>query len=148
MNRISYILGLLILISSCKSKLEDESNFPKVKNITDIEKTDFVPTLESSFNAEENIIYCATILLAWNEMKNEIGTPLKDFTNKELEKLNNTKSFHNVLKEDECETIVEVNGNEISTKAFFRKYLPFEMPLTKFKENLLFDKSEVESFGF
>ena len=148
MNRLTYIFGLLILISSCKSNLEDESIFPKVKNVTDLEKTDFVPTLESSFRTENNIIYGATIPFAWNEIKKEIGIPLKGFTSKELEKLNDTKSFLNVLKEDEYETSVQVNGNEIRAKAYFRKSLPFEEPLTKFKESLKFGEYQVKSFGF
>jgi hypothetical protein len=148
MNRLTYIFGLLILISSCKSKLEDESIFPKVKNVTDLEKTDFVPTLESSFNTQINVIYGATLPFAWNEIKAQIGTPLKDFTSIELEELNGTKSFINVLKEDEYETSVKVNGNEIRAMAYFRKSLPFEESLTKFEESLKFGKSEVESFGF
>ena len=148
MKRLTYIFGILILISSCKSKLEDESIFPKVKSVTELKKTDFVPTLESSFNNENNIVYGATIPFAWNEIKKEIGTPLDDFTNEELEKLNDTKSFHGVLKEDEYETSVEVNGTEIRAKAYFRKSLPFEEPLTKFEESLKFGKSKVESFGF
>ncbi len=148
MNKLTYILGLLILISSCKSKLEDESVFPKVKNVADLKKTDFVPTLESSFNTENNIVYGAAIPFAWNEVKNEIGAPLKGFTNKELEKLNNTKNFLNVLQEDEYETSVEVSGNEIRAKAYFRKSLSFEEPLTYFNEGLKFGKSNVQSFGF
>ena len=162
MNRLTYIFGLLILISSCKSvqekdsvfpkvknitALEKDSIFPKVKNVTALEKTDFVPTLESSFNTESNIIYGATIPFAWNEIKNIIGTPLNNFTSKELEELNGTKSFLNVLKENEYETSVEVNGSVITAKAYFRKSLPFEEPLTKFKKSLKFGESNVESFG-
>ncbi|MGD1839724.1 MAG: hypothetical protein ACFB0B_02350 [Thermonemataceae bacterium] len=155
MKRLTYILGLIILILGCQPKqedkslkLEDESIFPKVKSVTEFEKTDFVPTLESSFSTENNIIYGATIPFAWNEIKKEIGTPLYDFTSKELEKLNDTKSFLNVLKEDEYETSIEVDGNEIRAKAYFRKSLPFEKSLTKFEKSLKFGKSKVESFGF
>lgn len=148
MKRLTNIFGLLILISSCKSKLEDEHVFPKIETVTDLEKTDFVPTLESSFSTENNIIYGATFPIAWNEIKNIIGTPLRDFTSKELEELNITKSFINVLNEDEYETSIEVNGNEIRATAFFRKSLPFEEPLTKFSESLKFGKLKVESFGF
>lgn len=148
MKRITYIFGLLILISSCSSKLEDEGVFPKVINVIDLEKTDFVPTLESAFNTKNNIIYGATMPYAWHEIKTEIGTPLKDFTSKELQQLNDSKSFLNVLKEDEYETSVEVNGDEITAKAYFRKSLPFEEPLIKFEKLLTFGKTEVESFGF
>lgn len=151
MKKLTYVLGLFILISSCTTPPEQKKEdgiFPQVKNVTDLVKTDFVPTLESSFTTESNIIYGATIPFAWNEIKREIGTPLKDFTSKELEGLNRSTSFLNVLKPDEYTTSVEVNGNEIIAKAYFSKSLPFDEPLTKFKESLSFGKSEVESFGF
>lgn len=148
MKTVFQILSFLILFSSCKSNLEDESIFPEVKNITELKNTDFIPTFESSFNIEHNIIYGATIPLAWDEIKNQIGTPLSKFTNKELEELNNSKSYVNVLLENEYETSVEVDENIIRAKAYFRKSLPFEEPLTKFDEYLKFKKSEVESFGF
>tara|TARA_B100000683_G_scaffold194255_1_gene187307 strand:+ start:988 stop:2028 length:1041 start_codon:yes stop_codon:yes gene_type:complete len=125
-----------------------EDPFPDIKNVVDLKKTDFVPTLESSFKTENNIIYGATMPFAWNEIKNIIGTPLNNFTSEELKKLNETKSFLNVLKENEYETSVEVNRNEIRAKAYFRKSLPFEEPLTKFEESLKFGKAGVESFGF
>lgn len=148
MNRTIYILCFLILISSCKSKLEDESIFPKVKNVTDLKKTDFVTTLESSFNTKNNSIYAATIPFAWNEIKKEIKKPLKGFTSKELEELNKTKSFLNTLKKEEYSVSIEVSGNEIRAKAYFRKSLPFKEPLIKFEKSLTFGKSKVESFGF
>ncbi len=148
MNRLSYLFGLLILISSCKSKLKNEGIFPRVKDVQALPKTVFVPTLESPFKTQNNIIYGATILFAWNEIKKEIGTALKDFTNNALEELNETTSFVNVLKESKYEKTVEIDDNEISAKAYFRKSLPFEEPLTKFEEPLRFGKSMVASFGF
>lgn len=163
MNRLTYIIGLIILISSCKleqegervlteikegTELKDEGVFPELINITELEKTDFVATLESSFNHENNIIYGATIPFAWNEIRKEIGSPLSEFTSKDLEQLNNTISFLNVLQGDEYQTSVKVNGDEIRAKAYFRKSLPFEEPLTKFEDGLKFGASKVESFGF
>tara|TARA_R110002012_G_scaffold322015_1_gene553694 strand:- start:979 stop:1944 length:966 start_codon:yes stop_codon:yes gene_type:complete len=148
MNKTTIILTLLILISSCKSKLENENIFPEVKNVTELKSTDFVPTLESTFEIKNNIIYGATIPFAWNEIRNEIGTTLTDFSSKQLEEINDTKSYVNVLKNNEYETSVEVDGKEIRAKAYFRKSLPFEEPLTKFDKPLTFGNSSVESFGF
>jgi len=148
MNKTTYILTLLILISSCKSKLENESIFPEVKNVTELKNTDFVPTLESSFEIKNNIIYGATIPFAWNEIRNEIGTTLTDFSSKQLKEINDTKSYINVLKNNEYETSVEVDEKEIRAKAYFRKSLPFEEPLTRFDKSLTFGNSNVESFGF
>ena len=148
MNKITYILTLSILISSCKSNLENEIVFPEVKNVTELKNTDFVPTLESSFEIKNNIIYGATIPFAWNEIRNEIGTTLTDFSSKRLEEINDTKSYVNVLNNNEYETSVEVDGKEIRAKAYFKKSLPFDEPLTKFDKPLTFGNSNVESFGF
>ncbi len=142
------ILGLFLLIYSCKSHFLNQNIFPKVRDVSNLIKTDFVPTLESSYITEKNTIYGATIPYAWNEIKNQIGLPLKGFTSKELEKLNNTKSFEDVLKENEYETSVEFIGNKIKASAFFKKSLPFEQKLKKFNKPLLFNTIEVESFGF
>ena len=125
-----------------------KATFPKVKNVADLKKTDFIPTLESSFKTGNNIIYGATMPFAWNEIKNFIGTPLNNFTSEELKKLNETKSFLNVLKENEYKTAVKFDGIEITAEAYLKNSLPFEMALTKFNKTLKFDKSEVESFGF
>lgn len=148
MNKTITILTLLILISSCQSKLENENIFPEVKNVTELKNTDFVPTLESTFEIQNNIIYGATIPFAWNEIRNEIGTTLTDFSSKQLEEINDTKSYVNVLKNNEYETSAKVDGKEIRAKAYFRKSLPFEEPLTKFDKPLKFGNSSVESFGF
>lgn len=148
MNKTTYILALFILISSCKTNLENESIFPEVKNVTELKNTDFVPTLESSFEIKNNIIYGATIPYAWNEIRNEIGTTLTDFSNKQLEEINDTKSYINVLKNNEYETSVEVYEKEIIAKAYFRKSLPLEEPLTRFDKSLTFGNSNVKSFGF
>lgn len=146
MNKTTIILTLFILILSCQSKLKND--FPEVKNVTELKRTDFVPTLESTIDLKNNIIYGATIPFAWNEIRNEIGTTLTDFSSKQLEEINDTKSYVNVLKNNEYETSVEVDVNEIRAKAYFRKSLPFEEPLTKFDKPLTFGNSNVESFGF
>jgi len=148
MNKLIYILSIFFLTLSCNPNLEDESLFPKVKNVAELKNTDFVPTLESSFETKRNIIYGATIPFAWNEIRNEIGTELTDFTNKQLEEINSTKSYINVLKDNEYKTSVEIEGTEIRATAYFRKSLPFEEPLIKFDKLLKFGNSKVESFGF
>lgn len=149
-----YLIGFLILLASCNSrlennsKLENESNFPELKNVNELKNSDFVPTLESNFSIKNNIIYGATIPLAWNEIKKEIGLTLTNFTNEQLAEINKTQSQLNVLKSDEYETLVEINDAKINAKAYFRKSLPFEEPLTKYKKPLKFGDSKVESFGF
>lgn len=142
--RILYIL-LCLLVLSCNS----ESNiFPIVKDVSELNKTDFSPTLEESFNTNKNIIYAATIPYAWDEIEKEINKPLQNFESQSLEGIHQSESFINALKEDEYQTSVIVDGDLIKAKAHFRKSLPFENPLTKFVKPLMFDTTEVESFGF
>ncbi|NRD18414.1 hypothetical protein HNV08_00015 [Winogradskyella eckloniae] len=139
---------LTFFISSCKNKLENENIFPDVKNVTALKNTDFVPTLESSFQIENNNIYAATIPLTWNEIRTEIGTTLTHFSSKQLKEINSTKSYLDVLKENAYDISAEVDGTEVNAKAIFRKSLPFDQPLTKFSKPLTFGNSKVESFGF
>jgi hypothetical protein len=136
------------MISSCNFYQQEQIVFPKVKNVKELAKTDFVPTLETSFDTELNNIYGVTIPLAWQEIKKEIRAPITHFSCTELEELNSSKGFINALQPEEYETTIEINGDEITAKAIFKKSLPFKEPMTKFVDGLKFDKSEVESFGF
>lgn len=139
MKKLINVLGILILFSSC--------NFTEESNKT-LQKTDFVTTLESPFNIKTNIVYGATIPIAWNEIKTIIGDTITKFTSNELENINKSNSFLSVLKDNEYKTSVEISGEEISARAYFRKSLPFIIPLTKFEDPLKFGNSDVESFGF
>ena len=42
------IYGLFLLIYSCKSHFLNQNIFPKVRDVSNLMKTDFVPILESS----------------------------------------------------------------------------------------------------
>jgi hypothetical protein len=139
---------LTILLAGTFTQCKTEPVFPKLKNVSGLTKTDFTPTLESTFDTEKNAIYGATISFAWHEIRNAIGGTLHDFTSKQLEVINQGDSYANVLLEDEYETSVRIDGDEISATAYFRKSLPFEEPLTKFETPLFFMESPVESFGF
>jgi hypothetical protein len=142
------LIGVLILISSCKSQFEDEKLFPNIKNVIELEKTDLIPTFESSFEINKNNIYVVTLILAWNDIKNEIGAELTAFSSEQLEEINLSKSHLNTLQKNEYESSIEVDGRKISTNAYFRKSLQFEKPLTKFEDPILFGNTKVESFGF
>lgn len=146
---------LLLLIVSCNEikveqpiALEDESIFPKVKKITELKNTDFSPTLESTFNPKKNSIYGATIPFVWEEIRNEIGPNLSSFTSNQLNEINESESFKDVLNKNEYKTTLEIEGNLISATAYFRKSLPFEIPFDKFEIPLEFENTKVESFGF
>lgn len=148
MNKLAYPFIILLIVSSCASDTTEEKTFPPVQNVNILKKTDFVATLETKFDADQNSIYGATIPFAWDEIRSTIGQPLSEFSSNKLKELNATESYLNVLRENEYSTSVEIDGNQISAKAYFKKSLPFEEPLTRFGQPLKFGNSDVESFGF
>ena len=150
-----------IAFQSCKSSTIDEVNedinnseeeisldiFPETVDVDSVERTDFVLTLESDFDLENNAIYSATMPFAWNEIKSIINAPLEKFTNSELEILNQTESYVDVLNSEEYDVNAEVSEKEIRTRAFFRISLPFKDPFTKSDYGMSFNETQVESFG-
>ncbi|MBT3424862.1 MAG: hypothetical protein HN431_18830, partial [Bacteroidetes bacterium] len=136
---------------SCKQNQEIEFNadktFPDATNLTALEETEFLATLESEVSKDKNAIYAASLLFAWNEIKNAIGQPIISFENPELERMNESSSYINVLAKDEYITRVEIDLPQITAEAYFRKSLPFMEPFHKYEESFLFKKDNVESFG-
>jgi len=131
--------------------MEQESKtekFPKVKKLSEYEKTDFLPTLEHKIDRQKNSIYCVTLLYAWDEIRKVINQPFIISQNDEdLLLLHSSKSFIDVLKRDEYSTEIAVNGDEIIAKSKFEKSLPFETKLNSYKNKLTFKKEPVASFG-
>lgn len=135
----------LIYLTSCKN--EDEI-FGETKKLTEFNNTEFIPTLESNINANKNTIYCATLLFAWQEVKNIIKQPLRiDKKFNDLILVNNSKSHINALHPNEYKVSGKVVGGGIVTKAEFSKSLPFETKLTSFKSKIHFKNTKVRVFG-
>ncbi|WP_018342211.1 hypothetical protein [Cytophaga aurantiaca] len=139
---VSLIL-FLFTIWSCNNR-----EFAEVKKLSEYKKTSFLPTLEHSINSDTNAVYCVTLLYAWDEVRKLINHPFiinPDFY--DLQTLNNSKSFLNVLQNNEYEASGEVDGFSIKTRAEFTKSLPFEFKLQSFTNKLIFNKQKVASFG-
>ncbi len=170
MNMKKFLLVTLILyaIASCAEKEKEEigklflktnkaiinkktlSTFAlsKKQNVDSLNSTNFTLTLENKFDQNQNTIYSVTLLLAWKELKNQIGTNLSKFSNKELSHFNSTSYHQNVLKPGEYETEVKINKRRIISKGYFKISLPF---IEECKENngtLSFSNQPVQSFGF
>lgn len=130
-------------MTSCK-----ERKFPEVKNLSEYENTQFNPTLEHKISNDKNSVYCATLLFAWDEIREQINSPLTISDEYfDLKLLNKSTSFENVLKSNEYKVSGEVDGDLISARAEFNKSLPFELKLQSFKNKLTFDGQKVSSFG-
>ncbi len=141
---------LLTVFISCNddNPISDDDKFPEVKNLSEFEKTIFVPTLEHQITNDKNAVYCVTLLYAWEEVRKIINQPL-EISNEypDLQLLNQSMSFDNVLKSNEYSASGTVDGDIIKTKAEFNKSLPFEVKLQSYQNNLVFDGHHVASFG-
>ncbi len=143
---MKYYFYIIILTSlfSCKS----DKKTTEVKKLSDYKNTQFIPTLEDEISDNKNSIYCASLLFAWDEIRKEINSPLiipSEFT--ELNLLNNSESFYNVLENKEYESSAEINENSIIAKAEFDKSLPFENQLQNLSNKLSFNGQKVAAFG-
>ena len=157
------IIAISIIILTTFISCNENQDFPEVKNLSDcnedqdssrgrelseFEKTDFIPTIEHKIDSKRNAVYCATLLYAWNEIREIIKLPLEvSEKNHDLILLNASRSFVDVLKTNEYTVSGTVEGDLIITKAEFSKSLPFEIKLENFKNKLLFDGEAVASFG-
>ncbi|NJL12731.1 MAG: hypothetical protein HC913_06885 [Microscillaceae bacterium] len=130
------------------SEKVEEQTFSGVKNLSEFKKTMFIPTLEHQIFDDKNSVYCATLLFAWDEIRKQLYAPLiipSEFT--DLNLLNKSSSYNNVLKLDEYKIYVSIDGENIVAKAEFDKSLPFELKLGYSIENFNFNGETVSAFG-
>lgn len=140
--------GVLMKNIQVNDSLSNGDKFLQVKKLSDFKNTAFIPTLEHQISNNKNSVYCATLLFAWDEARKILNSPLtisKDLF--DLQLLNQSNSFRNVLKRNEYKISKEVNPGDIKIKAEFNKSLPFDLKLQNFKDKLTFNKQKVSSFG-
>lgn len=126
----------------------DEGKFRKVRNLSEYKNTLFIPTLEHQISNENNSVYCATLLLAWDGVRKTLNAPLtvpEQYV--DLKLLNESTSYADVLKSNEYKIDPKVEKNRVSVKAELSKLLPFEENLRSFDNKLTFDGEKVASFG-
>ncbi|MCB9252339.1 MAG: hypothetical protein H6605_07705 [Flavobacteriales bacterium] len=140
---------LLILFVSCNSGSRE---FTPEKDLDSYPKTCFNLTMEHEIDSTKNVVYAATMLYAWKEIKEAMN--VKVYVRKktfDLYLLNKSIRHRRTLMENEvkssCELKTDISGNRIRAKAEFSKTLPFSKKLDRFKGKLYFDGKPVESFG-
>jgi len=145
----AFILTLLLL-TSCKNSNEHKwSELPEVTNITKLQQTKFVPTLESPIDGNKNVVYATAFLYAWDKVKQELKDPiaLTDENSNEFKLVNQSTSYENTLTNDEYSAEVETIDSVIIAKAFFNKTLPFPSKLQRSDNPISFNKTRVSAFG-
>jgi hypothetical protein len=154
-----FLLTPLLLLSCGHSPKEEAVQAPVSKealmeqatqpeNLSEYGGTVFVPTMEHFLPTDSNSVYCATLLVAWEEVRKIIGTSLAiPQKYQDLRLLNASTSFRNVLKSNEYTASGVVSGDYIYTRAEFKKSLPFDYQLNKMEHRLTFTKQKVAAFG-
>lgn len=139
-----YVFGVLFLCSCQPSS----GPFPAVQNIKEFPTTTMVATLEEQVDWDKNILYCPTLLYAWQEIKDTLPQPfVMDASCSSLKRLNNSLGHVGALEEGDYEKSITVEANQIVATAFFNANLLLETPLEKTPINLSFDGKEVACFG-
>ena len=142
------ITVLLILLLAVLSACNKGREFTEVKQLSEFEGTEFIPTLEHKIQPDKNAVYCASLLFAWDEVRKQIAEPLtvsKEYP--DLRLLNQSNAFKGVLAHDEYSARGDVEEGLIIVKAEFSKSLPFEFKYQSFDEKLTFNGQKVASFG-
>lgn len=144
MKIISILVTTIFLLSACENARE----FPEVKNVTLLKETDFVATLENPINKNKNNIYSASLLFAWDEIKEAVDSEIAVSKKAEdLYLLHKSQTYKEVLKEWEYAASAEIVGDRMTAKASFSKSLPFAEKLISYTDRLAFENTKVASFG-
>ena len=141
----SIILTILFTtIISCKNNITNED----AKNLSEYKGTQFIPTLEYNISDKNNSVYCATLLFAWDEIRKQVKDSIKILNSyKDLNMVNQSKSYVDVLNKDEYQVEVNITQLSVTAKAEFKKSLPFDYSMTSFSNKLKFYGEKVSSFG-
>lgn len=144
-----FIVTFLFLASCKNSKDHKWSELPEVINISKLQQTEFVPTLENPINGNKNVVYATAFLYAWDKVKQELKAPitLTDKNSNEFKLVNQSTSYKNTLTDGEFSAEVETVGDAIIARAFFNKTLPFPSKLQKLDKPISFNKTNVSAFG-
>jgi hypothetical protein len=125
------------------------SNEPKLTQLSTLKQTAFVPTLEDVLPDNKNVIYTPTFLYAWDGVKQLFKSPITvSADNSETFRLiNNSNSYKNSLRKDECQTEAALIDGEIDAEANFNLALPFPTTMQKLNSGIPFGKERVSGFG-
>ena len=147
---ITAIFLISIVCISCKrTNQQGWDDLPEVTNISKLQRTESVTTLECPINDNKNVIYATAFQYAWKSLIEKLNSPisLTKSSSSEFLLLNQSISYKNALMEDEYSADAEIVDDKIIAKAFFNKSLPFSSKLQKLDSPILFDKARVVAFG-
>lgn len=117
--------------------------------IEKLNRTEFVPTLENKISENKNVVYCPSLLYAWNIIKKTFKDSicLKSFSSADFKLLNESRSFRNALEDSENMSEADFSEGAVSIRSFFSKKMPYQSAMQKLTEGLVFEKTKISTFG-
>lgn len=148
MKKLTNITCLVFLISTVLFSCKNE-DFPEVKNLSEYQKTVFTAYPEKEDTVDQNIIYAASFLFAWDEIKQVVGNDLNidKAQYEDLYEMSLSSSHFNSLTKSEYTSNVQILEEVINASAYFKKTLDFEKEFESFNNTLSFNNESVKSFG-
>lgn len=141
MKNFILFFTLILLLACCESK----QDFPPVIALQDLKQTTFLTALEAPIELQKNNIYAASLLVAWQEMKEIIDVPIQDIESPELKLVHTSDGYANGLEKEEWNIDVKVD-EAIQIEVLFSKSLPFSFPLDISEEAIDFLGTSVQAF--
>lgn len=164
LNRVIGIFwGILVVIvmASCGSSVSQSvtsdqaaetpvfvDTFHYEDNAAEFVGTVLVPTMEHAISKDSNVVYCATMLYAWDKARDIFQEPLVIPSQYlELQLLNASTAHKNTLKPSEYMAEAIADSNRVFVRSRFEKDLPFDVKFNTFDNRLKFNGKAVPAFG-
>lgn len=163
-NRMtSVLLGIFVVmgltscsISQSQSFASDQAEetpvfvdtFNYEDNASEFGGTVIVPTMEHPISKDSNVVYCATMLYAWDKAREIFQEPIVIPSQyRDLQLLNASTSHKNTLSPSEYMAEGFADGNSVVVRSRFEINLPFNVQFNTFDNRLKFDGETVPAFG-
>lgn len=164
LNRVIGIFwGILVVIvmASCGSGVSQSvtpdqaaetpvfvDTFHYEDNAAEFVGTVLVPTMEHPISKDSNVVYCATMLYAWDKAREIFQEPIVVPSQyRDLQLLNASTSHKNTLSPSEYMAEGIAKGNSVVVRSRFEKNLPFDVQFNTFDNRLKFNGKTVPAFG-
>lgn len=149
MKQHFFIGGLMVglFLVAC-SPSAPNGPFPAVQDSAAFPATAIVPTLEEDVDWTKNILYCPTLCLAWQDLKDTLPQPLLiDAKLGHLKCLHESQGHLGALEERDYEKKVTIEGRKVRIEVAFKANLLLATPLQINPILLDFKGQQVACFG-
>jgi hypothetical protein len=126
-SQLIFFICLLLLAEGCRNG--SPKDFPAEQKLADFPATQFVPALEEKVTKGKNVIYAVSFLLAWDELRNQIGKPIIN-TVSQLKGVDQSDGYEKISV---AENDVKVSDGKVNIAASFEQSLSYAYPMENMK---------------